>query len=645
MVLLVALAGFPGCKEAILTAPDSATLQVTVNPTVIPLGGQASITVTGFKASGTPLPDGTWIFFTTTIGTVESKKETSNGVAEVVLHSNDNRSGIAIITVTSGNAKTIPEEITITIGSAALSSLSISSDLSVLPKNGGTVTVRVTAYDETLNPLPNIPVIFTTTNGRLDSAGNAVMTNANGVATDRLHCQGSATISASSGDIIAPSLTISVESNENPVAVFEVSPRAPKIGDDVFFNGSASSDSDGSIVSYQWDFGDGHRASGVTAQHQYSQMGEFSVVLVVQDNVGNQGSSGKSVAVTNGTLPVASFIYSPDKPGINETIHFNAAASTDSDGTIDAYDWDFGDGTTSAGVTVTHKYTAKATYRILLKVTDNHGNTATTNKDLAIGGSQAPEAQFVFSPSAPKENETIHFNASTSKDIDGTITAYFWDFGDGTTGTGMTSSHSYSHKGTYTVVLRVTDNDGNTGNTSKTVTVSTGTSPTATFQFSPTNPYTTTDVYFNASGSTDADGTIVNFGWDFGDGSTGSGERTSHRYTRAGRYKVILTVTDNDGNKTNGTADIDVTSALPPTADFLFNLNPGLAVSFNASASSATNGTIVSYSWDFGDATQETTSNPTINHIYISVGSYLVVLTVTDSNGNTGSTNKSVTVN
>ena len=71
-----------------------------------------------------------------------------------------------------------------------------------------------------------------------------------------------------------------------------------------------------------------------------------------------------------------------------------------------------------------------------------------------------PKASFVFSPSSPLVNETITFDASASYDPDGTVVSYAWDFGDGTTSTGITATHSYATEGSYTVTLQVTDNDG-----------------------------------------------------------------------------------------------------------------------------------------------------------------------------------------
>lgn len=644
-ISLIVLTLFLGyCKKAILTAPDNATLVVTVNPTVIPLGGQAIVTVVGYKASGTTVPDGTVIFFSTDIGTIESRKETQNGTAEALFQSNDNRSGVATITVTSGNALVTPNPVTITIGSYALYSLSLSASPPVLPIGGGAATIRVTAYDEGLNPLANIPVTLSTNAGQLNSSGSVITTDSNGVAEDLLQTSVTAVVTAASGNIEI-SITVHVETNESPTASFVYSPATPKVGEKVNFNASESSDADGTIVNYAWDFGDGRTGSGVTTTNKYKNAGTYTVVLVVQDNTSNRGSTNQTVSVSEGETPTASFVYSPANPAVAETIHFNASESADPDGTIVSYDWDFGDGTTAAGQTITHQYSSSGTYTVLLVVTDNDGNIASTTQSISVGENENPVASFFYSPTDPAIDEEVYFNASDSYDPDGTIVSYEWDFGDNSTDSGPTVTHRYSNSGTYTVHLRVTDNTGNTGSTTKNVTVSTSQGPTAVFVYSPSNPEVGEDVYFNASESTDPDGTITSYQWDFGDGSSGSGMTVTHSYSDAGTYTVILTVTDDTGNQANVSKTVTVSENSAPTASFVYSPSgPKVneTVYFNASASSDPDGTIDNYAWDFGDGS--TGSGVNTSHQYTAAGTYTVVLVVTDNSGNTTSTSQTVTV-
>ncbi len=641
-MLLIAVVFLSSCKNALLTAPDSATLVVTVNPPTIPLGGQAVVKVVGYKASGTLLPDGTKIFFSVNIGTIEPMKETQQGVAEALFQSNDNRSGVATITVTSGNAKTTPDTITITIGSSALNSLSISADPPVLPKGGGYSTIRVVAYDENLNSLANIPVILNTDAGELNSKGSVITTNTNGVAEDVLHTTTNAVVTATSGGI-SSDITVKVETNENPTASFVYSPTNPSVGEKVHFNAAESSDSDGTIVAYKWDYGDGRSGSGEKTNHSYNQAGTFSVVLVVEDNSGNRDSTSETITVTEGDAPTASFVYSPTNPAVNEVVYFNASESSDKDGTIVGYNWDLGDGSGASGINITHTYTRAGTYTVLLVVIDDSGDTGSASKTVSVGENESPTAAFDYSPINPKVDEDIYFNASDSSDPDGTIETYEWDFGDNTTDTGETVTHRYSSSGTYAVQLTVTDDSGNTGSTTKTVTVSENQSPTAAFVYSPTNPDVGERVHFNASDSTDPDGSIESYEWDFGDGGHGANVEVNHTYSSAGAYTVVLVVTDNSENSDSASKVVTVGETL--TASFTYsppNPTVGATITFNGSESSPA-GTIDSWLWDFGDDVG-TGSGETFDYQYTTAGTYTVRLVVTNNIGNTASTTRTVTV-
>jgi len=635
------------CKKAVLTAPDNSTLVVTVNPAVIPLGGQAVVRVVGFKASGTPVPDGTVVFFSTDLGTIESRKEIIDGETQAIFTSNDNRSGTANLTITSGNSTVTPETITITVGTTGLGSLTISADPPVLPEGGGTSAIRVNALDENYNPLANIPITLTTDNGQLNSSGNTLITNSNGTVEDLLQTSETATITAYSGDKDA-TVTVNVIDSESPNASFVYSPTSPKVGENIHFNASASTDSDGTIVSYRWDFGDGSSGTGMTVTHRFRQTGTFSVVLVVEDNNGNQGTTSQTISVSDGNAPNASFVYSPNNPGVNETVYFNANGSTDEDGTIVSYDWDFGDGTMGAGQTVTHKYSESGTFTVVLQVIDDDDNTDTTSQSVSIGDNENPVASFSYSPTSPAVNEEIYFNASGSSDPDGTIVSYTWNFGDGSSANGMEVTHQFADSGTYTVYLQVTDDSGNTGSTSKSISVSENQAPTAAFVYSPTSAEVGERVHFNASDSYDPDGTIVSYEWDFGDNGHGYYKEVNHIYNETGTYTVVLVVTDDSGNSDSVSKTITVVDNSTPTASFTYS--PGSPttsdnITFNGSASSDPDGNIISYEWDFGDTDTIDGEDAIVTHQYSSAGIYTVWLTVTDNNQNSASTSRTVTVN
>jgi PKD repeat protein len=154
----------------------------------------------------------------------------------------------------------------------------------------------------------------------------------------------------------------------------------------VSFDGRASYDPDGSVVSYAWDFGDASpMASTPQAMHTYTMLGTYTVKLTVTDDQGATASDTLKVTVVNNLPPVA-------KPGPDQKINpgdmasFDGSASYDPDGTVVSYDWNFGDGTPhGSGRTVTHSYAAAGTYMVTLTVTDNKGATGTGTLTVTVG--------------------------------------------------------------------------------------------------------------------------------------------------------------------------------------------------------------------------------------------------------------------
>ncbi|MBO0863530.1 MAG: PKD domain-containing protein [Mycobacterium sp.] len=135
------------------------------------------------------------------------------------------------------------------------------------------------------------------------------------------------------------------------------------------------------------------------------------------------------------------------------------------------------------------------------------------------------------------------FNGSGSSDPDGSVDAYAWDFGDGSTGTGIKPSHTYSSTGTYHVTLTVTDDAGAQSAPFAFDLLVTNQAPSADASVSCSG----LSCSFNGSGSSDLDGSVASYAWDFGDGSTGSDVKPSHTYSSTGTYHVTLTVTDDAG--------------------------------------------------------------------------------------------------
>jgi PKD repeat protein len=254
----------------------------------------------------------------------------------------------------------------------------------------------------------------------------------------------------------------------------------------------------------------------------------------------------------------AIFTFLPAEPRVNETVQF----IDQSVGNIVRWLWDFGDGEGSTEQNPSHKYTASGTYTVQLLVEDRTGATDITSEEITVRPlNQPPQADFSFSPASPGVDETVQFT-DKSKDPDGTIQSWAWEFGDGSSSSAQNPTHKYSQARTYTVKLTVTDNEGASHSISKQITVGGGGQPRADFSFTPANPRPGQNVQF-LDNSSDPDGKIVKWSWDFGDGGTSSVQSPSHKYSKAGTYMVKLTVTDNDGLSATATKQITVGAAKP----------------------------------------------------------------------------------
>jgi PKD repeat protein len=214
------------------------------------------------------------------------------------------------------------------------------------------------------------------------------------------------------------------------------------------------------------------------------------------------------------------------------------------------------------------------TYHFVVRAFNDNGESGNSSEEhlYPSATNQAPTASFSASPTSGDAPLSVSFNASASSDPDGSIVSYSWNFGDSTSGTGVTPGHTYNNSGNYTVSLTVTDDDSATDSASTVIQVTTppvpNQAPTASFTASPTSGDAPLDVTFNASSSSDPDGTIVSYSWNFGDGDTEIGVSPSHTYGSAGNYTATLTVTDNEGATDSSSNLIQVTelpaSNLPP---------------------------------------------------------------------------------
>ena len=336
----------------------------------------------------------------------------------------------------------------------------------VAPGQSGTFTLTLTesntnTFSNGVPPTPQANVTFT----------------ARDTKTGALSTEKTMTISANT------STYVSFDAEDFPstgatISRFTFSPTNPTVNQDVSFNGSSSTVNNGT---FNWDFGDGQTGTGVTTTHRYTRGGTFTVTLSVTSDSRATSTSSRTINVST-TLPptTANFTFSPTTPSINQDVTFTATATATGPGFPGGgggggqvqgavYNWDFGDGSTGTGNSTTHRFTRAGTFGVTLRVTNDAGLTATTTRQVTVSGTlPAGSADFVFSPTDPRAGDVVFFNGSVSSV---TNASYSWDFGDGTNGSGVAPTHSYSTARTFTVTLTVTNDRGQTASASKTVTV------------------------------------------------------------------------------------------------------------------------------------------------------------------------------
>lgn len=259
---------------------------------------------------------------------------------------------------------------------AAGNILPIASDASFSTSENSNLSATLSAIDPDGDPL-------TYTIIRNGSLGRAVISNPSTGAftyTPFPGVSGNDAFSFKANDGTGDSNTATVNIlitalNKPPTAVISSSASVGEAPLLVRFDGTASADSDGTITSYTWDFGDGKTAAGAVVSHTYSAAGTYSAKLTVTDNSNNRAFATTPIVVTAAgnlpPLPVIS-VSSADGP-IPLPVTFDATGSYDPDGSIVSYSWNFDDGTTAAGSSVNHVFTKTGIYNVILRVTDNQG--------------------------------------------------------------------------------------------------------------------------------------------------------------------------------------------------------------------------------------------------------------------------------
>ena len=249
-----------------------------------------------------------------------------------------------------------------------------------------------------------------------------------------------------------------------------------------------------------------------------------------------------------------------------ERLSFDASASQASPGsTLVAYEWDYeSDGVIDeTRAKPSRVFSLMGTYTVTLRVTDSTGESSTDTLTVTVLN-RGPTASVNHTPLEPTVFQTVQFR-DNSTDPDGNVTAWAWDFGDGTTSTLEDPTHKYEDRGSYTVTLTITDNDGGTDESTRTITTE-NLEPTASFR-APSTANVGEGIRF-VDESTDPEGGPLTYLWNFGDGSTSTARNPIHEYDTPEAVIVTLLVTDDEGATHTATLTIVIFPTIRPDADF-----------------------------------------------------------------------------
>jgi large repetitive protein len=340
-----------------------------------------------------------------------------------------------------------------------------------------------------------------------------------------------------------------IVANAPPVAVAGPD-RFVSVQEEVSFDGSGSSDMDGAVNRYQWDFGDGTSGLGMVARHRYRESGVYTVRLTATDDAGLPNSSTQATATVTVNAAPAPVITVAGGACFGQPVGLDAKRSSDADGVIRSFEWDLGDGAKASGAEVSHVYGDPGVYNVVL-IADDGGDVANSRR----AASKALHVNRPPSASAGPDRsvcagDTVAFDGGGSIDWDGKLAGYRWDFADGATADGARVAHSFTQPGTYPVRLTVTDDSGSPCATAEAVSQIHVNAPPQVSLGGDREAFAGgahDQLLFDASGSSDPDGSGLEYSWDLGDGTSRAGEKLRHAYDKPGVYKVRLTVRDGTG--------------------------------------------------------------------------------------------------
>ncbi|MFA5266397.1 MAG: PKD domain-containing protein [Methanoregula sp.] len=304
-------------------------------------------------------------------------------------------------------------------------------------------------------------------------------------------------------------------------------------------------------TAWEWDFGDGQTSGEQNPKHSYVNEGIYTVSLKVTNNFGEDTKVRSSLIDVNKS-PAVDFAADATTVGVGRRVTFTdlSVASPTS------WVWDFGDGSTGMGVKPDHVYRTAGVYDVTLTAS-NPDMTNSRTKNQYITVLNIPRSDFT----ADKTGGGAPMNVNFLDQSAGSPTSWLWDFGDGITSTEKNAVHQYTTPGIFTVILNVSNANGQDSTTKKDFIVITP-APVAAFKADRQSGKAPFVVRFTDLSK----GNPTSWAWDFGDGTGSDEQNPNHIYMNEGSYDVHLTVSNQYGSDTvfmtgNSSATSTVTAA------------------------------------------------------------------------------------
>lgn len=427
----------------------------------------------------------------------------------------------------------------------------------------------------------------------------------------------------------AQTASYSVQINDLPKPVIEIPEKAATL-ENILFSAAKSTDSDGEIISYVWDFGDGNTGKGVEVEYDYINPGTYQVSLSVQDNTGGEASTvitSKEIHIN--APPKLEYIF-PGRVTVGQNVILDLSKSYDPDGRITEYAY-FLDGKWKTGLSKQVVTITAGLVEIPVSVKDNSGQKNNEYKfNVPVVFNEGPVA--VGNGPIRSSSQVIFFDGTRSYDPDDDQLKYYWDFGDGKTIQGPIAVHRYRYGGSYKVLLTVDDQQGLDNSMAyDTVHVFINRAPEPYAEL-PSLLCVGDTLFYDATNTYEPDGSLMRFEWSFGDGTSAQGAKGKKLFDQEGQYQVVLVVDDNEGmNNSMATLSqtVNIIGAPQAFAGEDFTACEGEVISFNGNGSKAGDDALNEYRWDFGDGSSSLGIEP--QHIYDKPGKYKVTLKVTSN--------------